>query len=562
MSTPFVALVGRPNVGKSTLFNRIVGENLSVVDNRPGTTRDRVYAKCDWNGAEFTLVDTGGIEPLEALRDKSATVIAEASADFVVEIRQQAEVAISEADVIVFTVDGQAGLTAIDEAVADILRRLIGQRQKAKQSVPPIIVAASKAEATRVRQDAVEFYGLGLGEVFAVSGMQGDGVADLLDEVVRSLPAKPPIDETEDDSLKIALLGRPNVGKSSLFNQLIGEPRVIVSPVAGTTRDAIDTIIEFIESNDAIGSINPNAVGTIGGPVQPTAPEDDGFEQDFANTSDELEELDEADFDEISDEAFDEIDETFEDEHFTAAAPTPNGPTVNKITLIDTAGIRKRGSIEPGVEKFSVLRAFKAIERAHVVLLLVDADTGITVQDEHIAGYILEANKGVIVLVNKWDLIESKEKVARAEREVEGFGMLTEKMYKVLGEARSRFNFMSFAPVMFISAKTGFRCDQIFPAALRVNEARTMRISTADLNRILREAHVKHAPPSVGGRRLKVFFGSQVGINPPTFVFHCNDTKLAHFSYRRYIENRIRAEFGFFGTPIRIVFRGRGERKI
>ncbi len=558
MSTPFVALVGRPNVGKSTLFNRIVGENMSVVDNRPGTTRDRVYAKCDWNGAEFTLVDTGGIEPLEALRDKSATVIAEASADFVVEIRQQAEVAISEADVIVFTVDGQAGLTAIDEAVADILRRLIGQRQKSKQSVPPIIVAASKSEATRVRQDAVEFYGLGLGEVFAVSGMQGDGVADLLDEVVRSLPNQQPIDESEDDSLKIAILGRPNVGKSSLFNQLIGEPRVIVSPVAGTTRDAIDTIIEFIENAHAIGNMNPTDIGTIGSVEKPNADDDydddDGeFEQDFAD--DDLDDYDETDFE--------DEDGEFEETEDTAANKTQlTGSGVNKITLIDTAGIRKRGSIEPGVEKFSVLRAFKAIERAHVVLLLVDADNGITVQDEHIAGYILEANKGVIVLVNKWDLIESKEKVARAEREVEGFGMLTEKMYKVLGEARSRFNFMSFAPVMFISAKTGFRCDQIFPAALRVNEARTMRISTADLNRILREAHVKHAPPSVGGRRLKVFFGSQVGINPPTFVFHCNDTKLAHFSYRRYIENRIRAEFGFFGTPIRIIFRGRGEKKI
>ena len=508
MSTPFVALVGRPNVGKSTLFNRIVGENLSVVDNRPGTTRDRVYSKCHWNGAEFVLVDTGGIEPLEALRDKEVAVIAEGSADFVHEIREQAEIAIAEADVIVFTVDGQAGLTAIDEAVAEILRRLIGQRQKAGHTVPPIVVAASKAEATHIRQEAMEFYALGLGEVFAVSGLQGDGVADMLDEIVRSLPAKNPIDEAEDDSLKIALLGRPNVGKSSLFNQLIGEPRVIVSPVAGTTRDAIDTVIEFTETDRPIG---------------------DSSEVDSA------------------DEALEGA------EAFV--------PVVNKITLIDTAGIRKRGSIEPGVEKFSVLRAFKAIERAHVVLLLVDADEGITVQDEHIAGYILEANKGVIVLVNKWDLLESKEKVARSEREVEGFGMLTEKMYKLLEEARSRFNFMAYAPIMFISAKTGFRCEQIFPAALRVNEARAMRIPTSDLNRILREAHAKHSPPSTGGKRLKVFFGSQVGINPPTFVFHCNDTKLAHFSYRRYIENRIRAEFGFFGTPMRVIFRGREDKE-
>ncbi|MDW8395764.1 MAG: ribosome biogenesis GTPase Der, partial [Anaerolineae bacterium] len=337
MPKPLVALIGRPNVGKSTLFNRLIGERLSVVDDQPGTTRDRIYATCEWNGVAFTLVDTGGIEPLEPLRDKSKTALAETSVGFVREIREQAEVAIAEADVVVFVVDAQAGLTATDEAVVEIVRRLLSQRQMRGQRVPPVIVAASKAEAYPTRVASTEFYRLGLGEVYPVSGLHGIGTGDLLDAIVQALGehaaagrAEEP--ESREDSVRVAIVGRPNVGKSSMFNRLIGENRVIVSDIPGTTRDAIDTRIEFTESGDL-----------------PSIP----------------------------------------------------------ITLIDTAGIRKRGSIQRGAEKWSVLRAFKAIDRSDVALLVLDAAQGITAQDEHVAGYILDEDKGAVVLVNKWDKIES-----------------------------------------------------------------------------------------------------------------------------------------------------------
>jgi GTP-binding protein len=501
VSKAFVALVGRPNVGKSTLFNRLIGERLSVVDERPGTTRDRIQAPCEWGGVEFTLVDTGGIEPLEPLRSREARVLAEASADFVHEIREQAEVAIDEADVIVFTVDAQTGLTSADEAVAEILRKLVGQRQAVGKLVPPIIIAASKAEAQMPRDDSVEFYKLGLGDVYAVSGIHGSGTGDLLDAIVDAIhttdDGRPTTDD--DSSVKIALVGRPNVGKSSMFNRLIGQPRVIVSDVPGTTRDAIDTIIEI---------------------------------RDWR--------LD------------DETDNESPISHLQS-------PEITQITLIDTAGIRKRGSIEPGVEKWSVLRAFKAIERADVALLLLDATEGITAQDEHIAGYILDENKGAVVLVNKWDLIESADKVERVARPVEGLGLLTEKMKDFMQQVQQRLNFMAYVPVLFVSAKSSFRCDQILPTALRVNEARNMRISTSDLMRIVREASEKHAPPTRAGKRLKIYMASQAGVNPPTFVFHVNDTKLVHFGYQRFLENRIRDEFAFLGTPIRLIFRGRRE---
>jgi GTP-binding protein len=299
--------------------------------------------------------------------------------------------------------------------------------------------------------------------------------------------------------VKIALVGRPNVGKSSMFNRLIGEERVIVSDVPGTTRDAIDTVIEFAEEGSGVG--------------------DQGSEIDS-----EL-----------------------------------NSPPSTLITLIDTAGIRKRGSIDPGVEKWSVLRAFKAIERADVALLLLDATQGITAQDEHVAGYILDENKGVVVLVNKWDLIESAEKVERAAKPVEGMGLLTEKMQDFLKVVQERLNFMAYVPVLFVSAKSGFRCEQILPTALRVNEARSMRISTSDLMHIVRDAGDRHAPPTHSGKRLKIYMASQVGVNPPAFVFHVNDTKLVHFGYQRFLENRIRDEFTFLGTPIRLIFNGRGE---
>jgi len=499
MRKSFVALVGRPNVGKSTLFNRLVGERLSVVDDRPGTTRDRIQAPVTWRGIEFTLVDTGGIEPLEPLRGKDKPVLAEASADFVHEIRAQAEIAIAEADVVVFTVDAQAGLTAADEAVADILRKLIGQRQREGKHAPPIIVAASKAEAQGPREASVEFYKLGLGEVYAVSGIHGSGTGDLLDAIVAAIPPQP-AEETPDESVKIALVGRPNVGKSSLFNRLIGEERVIVSDVPGTTRDAIDTKIEV---------------------------------RDWRSGAEDAESL------------------------ISNLHPTSSEPETTQITLIDTAGIRKRGSIVPGVEKWSVLRAFKAVERSDVALLLLDATDGIVAQDEHIAGYILDERKGAVVVVNKWDLIESAEKVERIAKPVPGLGLLTPKMQDFMKLVQERLNFMAYVPVLFVSAKTGFRTDHILPTALRVNEARSMRISTGDLMRIVRDAGEKHAPPSRGGKRLKIYMATQVGVNPPTFVFHVNDTQLVHFTYQRFLENRLRDEFTFLGTPIRLIFRGR-----
>jgi GTP-binding protein len=512
--------VGRPNVGKSTLFNRLVGERLSVVDDRPGTTRDRIQATCEWGGIEFTVVDTGGIEPLEQLKNKEARVLAEGSADFVHEIREQAEVAISEADVIVFTVDAQVGLTSIDEAVADILRRLIGQRQAAGKPVPPVIVAASKAEAQAPRDSAVEFYKLGLGEVFPVSGIHGSGTGDLLDAIVEALP-KHDEDEVPDETVKIALVGRPNVGKSSMFNRLIGEERVIVSDVPGTTRDAIDTIIAFTELNTE----------------DTESPEEEAFEDDV-------------------EKAFDENEA---DAELSAQNPELSTEHSQLITLIDTAGIRKRGTIEPGVEKWSVLRAFKSIERSDVALLLLDATQGITSQDEHIAGFILDENKSVVVLVNKWDLIESADKVERAAKPVEGLGLLTEKMQDFMKVVQDRLNFLSYVPVLFVSAKSGFRADQILPTALRVNEARSLRIATSELMNIVREASEKHAPPARGGKRLKIFMASQVSVNPPTFVIHVNDVALAHFTYQRFLENRIRDEYTFLGTPIRIIFRGRRD---
>ncbi len=500
MKKSFVALVGRPNVGKSTLFNRLIGERLSVVDDRPGTTRDRIQAPVTWRGVEFTLVDTGGIEPLEPLRSKDKPALAEASADFVREIREQAEIAIAEADVLVFTVDAQAGLTAADEAVAEILRRLVGQRQRQGKSTPPIIIAASKAEAQAPRDASVEFYKLGLGEVYPVSGIHGHGVGDLLDAIVAAIPPQPAEEAAPDESVKIALVGRPNVGKSSLFNCLIGAERVIVSDVPGTTRDAIDTRIEFVEA---------------------------------------------------------EADEAIRDD----SSITPHPTRVTPITLIDTAGIRKRGSITPGVEKWSVLRAFKAVERSDVALLLLDATEGVVAQDEHIAGYILDENKGVVVVVNKWDLIESAEKVARTAQPVEGLGLLTAKMQDFLKLVQDRLNFMAYVPVLFVSAKTGFRTDHILPTALRVNEARAMRISTSDLMRIVREASERHAPPTRAGRRLKIYMAAQVGVNPPTFVFHVNDAQLVHFTYERFLENRLREAFTFLGTPIRLIFRGRRDER-
>jgi GTP-binding protein len=442
-----VALVGRPNVGKSTLFNRIIGRRVAVVSEVAGTTRDRLYGDGEWNGVEFTVVDTGGIEVVEGW---NSAPLSEDSNLFLPLIRKQAEIAIQDADVIVQVVDGQAGATAADREVADILR----------QSKKPAYIAANKLESVKESDRAYEFYELGLGEVFAISAMHGTGTGDLLDAVVESLP--PAEVEEADDSIKVAILGRPNVGKSTLVNKLLGEERVIVSPIAGTTRDAIDTELMWEE--------------------QP-------------------------------------------------------------FTLIDTAGIRRRGKIDPGVEKYSVLRALKALNRADVALLLIDAVEGITAQDTHIAGMLVEESAGIIVIVNKWDAIEKD----------------TYTMNDYTAKVRQELNFLPYVPVLFISAQTGQRVDKILPAVLEVNEARHFRLPTSQLNKIMREAVAVHPPPQKSGTRVKFFYATQADVTPPTFIFFVNKPDAVHFGYQRYLENTIRQQFPFPGTPIRLFFRPRSE---
>ncbi len=571
MTKSIVALVGRPNVGKSTLFNRLVGERLSIVADQAGTTRDRVQAPVDWNGVSFTLVDTGGIEPLEPLRNKQTAVLASASKDFIWEIREQAEMAISEADVLVLTVDAKTGLTTTDEAVVEILRKLTGTRQRQGRRVPPILVAASKAESQGPKSDSVEFYKLGLGEVFTVSGLRGDGTGDLLDAIVKAIPPEAP--ETPDDTLKIALVGRPNVGKSSLFNRLIGEDRVIVSSVPGTTRDAIDTVIEFrADTSTGDGGfriMGAGTIGTIGTAERAASVNAAGAANRYSDDEDTSADIRYAGVDEEADEddadAFDEGDLDFDANEGASEAAPDSGPDsddmpgATKITLIDTAGIRKRGSVEPGIEKFSVLRSFKAMARADIALLLIDAVDGVTAQDEHVAGYVLDENKSVIVLVNKWDLIESEEKVERVAKPEPGWGLLTPKMKDYIDALQKRFNFMPYVPILFVSAKLNFRCDTILPTAIAVNEARNMRITTSQVMNIVRDATLRHSPTVKAGRRLKVYMAQQTSVNPPTFVFFVNDPKLVHFGYERFIENRIREQFGFLGTPMRLFFRGHKE---
>ncbi len=454
MAKPLVALVGRPNVGKSTLFNRLVGERLAIVDDVAGTTRDRLYAETTWNGRAFGIVDTGGIDPAHGGKG----VLSVGSADFVSEIKDQALAAIQDADVILFVTDGQTGVTEPDREVADLLRR--NQTRGANGTMrPPIFVVVNKAESAERRAGAAEFYELGLGEPYPISAVHGTDVGDLLDALVSSFPEA---EEEEDTSIKIAIVGKPNSGKSSLLNKLVGEERAIVSPIAGTTRDAIDT---------------PVIVDRL------------------------------------------------------------------PVTLIDTAGIRRRGKIGQGVEQYSVLRSFKAIERADVVLLMIDAVSGITAQDAHIAGFILEAWKSCVVLVNKWDAIEKTHTT----------------MEEYTRRIRADLNFMDYVPLLFISAKTGQRVDQVLPLALQVQEERLARLSTSKINKILAEAQDAHAAPAHAGRQLKIFYGTQVRSDPPTFMIYVNDPKLMHFTYRRYLENRLRQEYGFVGTPIRIVAKGRRD---
>ena len=455
MSKPIVALVGRPNVGKSTLFNRLVGERLAIVDEVPGTTRDRLYAETTWNGRAFGIVDTGGIDPTHG----GKSVLSVGSSDFIEDIKAQALIAIQDSDAILFITDGQTGVTEPDREVAEILRRHQKKGVNGKLQ-PPIFVVVNKCESKERRLAANEFYELGLGDPFAVSAVHGTDVGDLLDALVDSFPES---EEQEDDTIKIAIVGKPNSGKSSLLNKLAGKERSIVSPIAGTTRDAVDTQIEF---------------------------------QGLA------------------------------------------------VSLIDTAGIRRRGKIEHGVEQYSVLRSFKAIERADVVLLMIDATTGITAQDAHIAGFILEEWKSCVVLVNKWDAVEKN----------------TYTMDEFTKKIRADLNFMDYVPLLFISALTGQHVNQVLPLALRVQEERLARLATSKINKVLVEAQDAHSTPSQAGRQLKIFYGTQVRSDPPTFMIYVNDPKLMHFSYSRFLENRLREEYGFLGTPIRIVLKSRREK--
>lgn len=457
MRKPIVALVGRPNVGKSTLFNRLAEERLAVVDDTPGTTRDRLVAEAEWTGVLFDIVDTGGIDPSD-YSGKNRQPLSVGSADFIQQIRQQAEVAIQEADAVLFITDADSGITPADREVAQILRRY--QTDRDGKPWPPIFLVVNKADSEARRLQAMQFYELGMDEIYPISALHGTGTGDLLDALVASFP--PQEEESEDEKVKIAIVGKPNVGKSSLLNRLLGEERVIVSPIAGTTRDAIDTSLEY-----------------------------EGIQ----------------------------------------------------ITLIDTAGIRRRGKVEPGVEKYSVLRAMQAIERCDVALLLIDAVSGITAQDAHIAGYILESWKSTVVVVNKWDAI-SKD---------------THTMNEYTAQIRRELNFMDYVPILFISALNGQRVDQVLPMALRVQEERLLRISTSELNQIIQRAQDIHPAPSHAGRQLKIYYGTQVRSDPPTFLLYVNDPQLGHFTYKRFLENRIRETHPYLGTPIRIVMRPRRE---
>ena len=440
MSRPLVAIVGRPNVGKSMLFNKLVGKRLSIVEDTPGVTRDRLYAECEWLGRKFDIVDTGGIEPTT-------------DNEILMFMREQANIAISSADVIVLVTDVRTGVTAADKDVANMLLR----------SRKPCVLAVNKMDSTGALDPAIyEFYELGLGDPIAVSAIHGHGTGDLLDACMEYFPPEDE-EEEEDDRIHVAVIGKPNVGKSSLINHILGEKRVIVSNVAGTTRDAVDS--------------------------------------------------------------------EFENEH-------------GKYVFIDTAGIRRKSKVEERVEKFSVMRAQMAIERADVCLIMIDAREGVTEQDTKIAGLAHEAGKACIVVVNKWDLIEKE----------------TGTMEKMRKDVMRDLSFMSYAPVLFISAMTGQRTDRIFELINFVNDQSHMRITTGMLNNVLADAQARVQPPTDKGRRLKIYYMTQTGICPPNFVIFCNSKELFHYSYQRYIENQIRAVFGLEGTPVRLVIRQKGDK--
>ena len=464
---PLVAIVGRPNVGKSTFFNRMIGERVAIVEDRPGTTRDRIYGDTDWNGRDFTLIDTGGLE-LGTDIPVGQVGLNGQPGDIMKRVQAQAQLAIEEADVIVFMVDTRTGITAADEEVAEMLRR----------TNKPVILAANKADNAARRLDAVEFYTLGLGEPITISSIQGTGTGDLLDVIVDALPPeeeRPEEEEEDEDVVRVAILGRPNVGKSSLLNAILGFQRSIVSDVPGTTRDAIDTEMEF-----------------------------EG----------------------------------------------------KKVILVDTAGIRRRGRVGPGVEKYSVLRASRAIDRCDVALLLVDASEGLAAQDTHIAGEIQDKSKGVVVVVNKWDLAQAQRRAAREgdipkpNEEIES----AERYRKIIAEG---LKFIPYAPIVFASAKTGYHVQSLLETVLGIADMRFLRISTSRLNEAVQDAVRRHNPTVNRGKVLKIYYATQARVNPPTFVFFVNDPQALHFSYERYLENQLRAAFGFKGTGIRMYFRAR-----
>ena len=464
---PLVAIVGRPNVGKSTFFNRMLGERVAVVENLPGTTRDRLYGDTDWNGREFTLIDTGGLELGDNIPVGQVGLTGQPG-NIMKHVRAQAELAIEEADVIVFMVDARSGITAADEEVADLLRR----------TRTPVILAANKADNAARRLDAVEFYSLGLGEPIVISSIQGTGTGDLLDLIVEALPPEEEETEEEDeDVIRVAIIGRPNVGKSSLLNAILGVERSIVSEIPGTTRDAIDTEIQF---------------------------------------------------------------------------------KGKKLVLIDTAGIRRRGKVGPGIEKFGVLRSTRAIERCDVALLVIDASEGLAAQDTHIAGEIQEKAKGVIIVVNKWDLAQAQH---RAEREGEYVHPKdeiesAEAYRRIIAEG---LKFIPYAPIVFTSAKTGYHVQSLLDMAINIAEMRYLRIPTARLNEVVQEAVRRHSPTVVRNKILKIYYATQTQVNPPTFVFFVNNTEAVHFTYERYLENKLREAFSFKGTAIRMFFKPRSK---
>jgi GTP-binding protein len=432
VSKPIVAIIGRQNVGKSTLLNRLAGKRIAITADLPGTTRDRILANVSWQGTEFTIVDTGGLEV------KPQSTIAQG-------VKEQVGVAIAEADVIIFLVEVRDGIMPFDQEIADMLR----------QTSKSILLAANKADNVRLESEAVEFYELGLGEPLAISAYHGRSTTELLDRIIALLPVPSPA-PAEPEMIKVAIVGRPNVGKSMLLNNLLGEERAIVNDMPGTTRDALDTLFDFQGQS---------------------------------------------------------------------------------VLIIDTAGIRRRGRLGVGVERYSVMRALRAIDRADIAVLAIDAAEPFTAQDMHIAGYIQQAVKGIILVVNKWDLVEDKN--------------LTEWNRYI----RSQFRFMPYAPVLYTSAKFGQGIDEIMPQVYQVYQERLKRLPTATVNSVVQQAIAAHHPPRTGSKRLKVRYATQAEINPPTFVFFVNDTKLIHFSYQRYLENKLRQSFGFAGTSLRLVFK-------